>query len=601
MKKNPFGMFVAALAMLSACQPKPEEYAAIPVESGTVQFTASLGADTKTHMEYDADSQVYKNLWDQTDRFGVMSFVDNEFVSYATAYLFEGAGTTRATFASEAKQGDRYVAFYGYGIFNDDYSVSAQIPTRQALITADDVVRESYPQYFYPMYAESNDTNLEFKNLASVLKIEVSGNSYLESINIASNSEDVFMSGYMSVVRGDDGTLRTQMIADSTALNYISYDVKKQLSETEVLNCYVVIPAQTYTGGLTLTFTGSAGTMVKTYSQDLTFERSQIRAIRNVVFSEENPVSWGLVGTITNWENDIVMQKDGDCYSVSGVYLTAEDEFKFRANGLWDLNLGGGSLDAVLPNSTVSLWQDGANLKVAEEGYYSFKLYPYEGYVEVIQDLRVVSCANYDEVAAVEDGTYVRVQGYVFGMYGRGFMLNIGNYYRNTILVYTQTKPIDYTPVLGNALDIVALKVTYSGLPELKEVYAYEVLSAEEKDYGYGTGYDLRDPAFFDTVQIDRYDHVRFVGTLQQNGNYWNVVVDGATRIGSISYPLQDLTPYVGQKVMVLGWFCGLSTSGGNTYMNVMLRKILTPSEDGGTEDIIPGDDIVELPEIPQQ
>ena len=64
MKKNHFGMFVAALAMLSACQPKPEEYAAIPVESGTVQFTASLGADTKTHMEYDADSQVYKNLWD---------------------------------------------------------------------------------------------------------------------------------------------------------------------------------------------------------------------------------------------------------------------------------------------------------------------------------------------------------------------------------------------------------------------------------------------------------------------------------------------------------------------------------------------------------
>ena len=35
--------------------------------------------------------------------------------------------------------------------------------------------------------------------------------------------------------------------------------------------------------------------------------------------------------------------------------------------------------------------------------------------------------------------------------------------------------------------------------------------------------------------------------------------------------------------------------------MNVMLRKILTPSEDGGTEDIIPGDDIVELPENPQQ
>ena len=55
----------------------------------------------------------------------------------------------------------------------------------------------------------------------------------------------------------------------------------------------------------------------------------------------------------------------------------------------------------------------------------------------------MVSCANYDEVAAVEDGPYVRVQGYVFGIYGRGFMLNVGNYYRNTILVIAVAGAID--------------------------------------------------------------------------------------------------------------------------------------------------------------
>ena len=87
------------------------------------------------------------------------------------------------------------------------------------------------------------------------------------------------------------------------------------------------------------------------------------------------------------------------------------------------------------------------------------------------------------------------------------------------------------------------------------------------------------------------------MGTLQQSGNYWNVIVDGATRIGSISFPYQDLTPFIGQKVVVEGWFCGIS---GSQYMNIVLKKIYGASDDGGTEDIIPGDDIVELPEIPE-
>ncbi|MGM9753060.1 MAG: hypothetical protein ACI3ZK_03275, partial [Candidatus Cryptobacteroides sp.] len=452
MKKIYFGMFVATMAMLSACQPKSEEFAA-PSGPGTIQFSASLGADTKVYMEYDENSQVYKNYWEQADAIDIYSYVNGGVPSLKTAYLIDGAGTTQATFASEVKPGDHYVAFYGYRKIFDDI-IAPQIPTRQSLYLnyEGELVRDSYTKYYYPMYAESDDTHFEFKNLASILKIEVSGNAYLESINIASNSEDVFLSGSLMVDMTDDGLVQTQMIADSTACNYISFDVKKLLSENETTNCYVVLPSQTCTGGLTITFTGSAGTMTKVYNQDLTFERSQIRTIRNVVFSEENPTSWGLVGTITEWENDIVMTRTDNGYTVSGVYLTAEDEFKFRANGLWDKNLGNTSLDAVLPNTKVYLMSDGANLKVAEEGYYTFVLYPDENTVDVIQEMRVVSCASYDEAAAVEDGTYVKVKGYVFGIYNRGFILNIGNYYRNGILVYTYTKPIDYTPVLGNLI-----------------------------------------------------------------------------------------------------------------------------------------------------
>ncbi|MGM9754076.1 MAG: hypothetical protein ACI3ZK_08540, partial [Candidatus Cryptobacteroides sp.] len=144
---------------------------------------------------------------------------------------------------------------------------------------------------------------------------------------------------------------------------------------------------------------------------------------------------------------------------------------------------------------------------------------------------------------------------------------------------------------------IIALKTTYNGLPELKSVYEYNVIWDNEVDYGFGSAYRLLTPTSFDSIQIDRYDYVIFIGTLQQSGNYWNVIVDGATRIGSISFPYQDLTPFIDQKVVVEGWFCGIS---GSQYMNIVLKKIYGASGDGGTEDIIPGDDIVELPEIPE-
>ena len=67
--------------------------------------------------------------------------------------------------------------------------------------------------------------------------------------------------------------------------------------------------------------------------------------------------------------------------------------------------------------------------------------------------------------------------------------------------------------------------------------------------------------------------------------------VDGATtHVGSIMFPDQDLTAFIGKKVLVGGWFCGFS---GGKYLNIVLREISEASTDGSTEDVTPGDDLL--------
>ena len=97
----------------------------------------------------------------------------------------------------------------------------------------------------------------------------------------------------------------------------------------------------------------------------------------------------------------------------------------------------------------------------------------------------------------------------------------------------------------------------------------------------------------FDSFYWDRYDYVKFIGTLEYTGTYWNVNVDGATaHVGSIMSPDQDLTAFIGKKVLVGGWFCGFSGSNGK-FLNIVLREISEPSTDGSTEDVTPGDDLL--------
>lgn len=92
-------------------------------------------------------------------------------------------------------------------------------------------------------------------------------------------------------------------------------------------------------------------------------------------FVEES--NWSVIGALSNyginWDGDITMVSDGSVSAAFGVSLTADDEFKFRQDKAWTVNLGGefGGLDA-----DFAVAQDGANIKVGVAGVYDLFVDP---------------------------------------------------------------------------------------------------------------------------------------------------------------------------------------------------------------------------------
>ena len=599
MKRQLIGMAIAAGAMLSACQTleNPKEFDA-PVQDNATIFTADLGPQTKTYLDFDAESGVYKTKWADRDGIIILARQSDGTVKRATGYLIDGIGTTSGKFASDIS-GEHYLAFYGYYSNASNMSEGEILPffqveqySRQSTdSTGVTTVEKSFSDYAFPMYAESDSTVFQFKNLGGILKMSLTGTDYISSIYITSNS-GVKMSGASRIIMNGNGGFTTEMV-DSLSRDYVRYVLNAELSETEATDCYIVLPPQTYTGGITIQINSVSGQMIKTISSDFTLERSQIRAIPAFEYKNEETYSWAVIGSMSNWSEDIPMEFADNVYKLNGINLTEGDEFKFRANGDWAFNLGGMyDPTPIGTDDTQKVIADGGNFQVTTTGTYDIVLDPVNGLVSFICKDSYVECEDYDSVASLSDNTKVSVTGFVVATYKRGFILNIGNYWGNTILVYQGPDQSMYQPVIGNQVTVLCEKTTYNSLPELKNILGITVIDAGERNFMYDQYFDLTSSADFDSFYWDRYDYVKFAGTLENSGVYWNVNVDGATvHVGSIMFPDQDLTAFVGKKVLVGGWFCGFSGSNGK-YLNIVLREISDESTDGSTEDITPGDDL---------
>lgn len=607
MKKILTGAALAAMALLASCNSLelPQEPVASGASGGVSEqtyFTATLDAQTKTYLE--SEGGLYKTYWSEGD---VISVYDNDTGNYEDCPLVEGAGTTTGKFAGSI-QAKNYVAVYGesfwreeadcYGVYMStwpDYNENGSI--------------SMFDKGEFPMMAKSTGKTFSFKNLCSVLKVNVTGEGeYLYTITVTPNDGVTPVAGDMRVLFNGT-TPSPQPLSEDTGSTSLIRDVYSQIGDTP-LEVFIVLPAQTYPEGFTLRLETDEGEKDFKVTGNVELGRSRIRNL-NLSYSEGlSTDTWGICGTMTEWgeTEDIALTPEGEYYVLRNQYLAANSAFKFRMNGFWGTEYGAPAegwaelgQDYYVPTNTKVLLEGsgGRDIYITFGGYYDIYLNPDTGEAFVMASgidpaslptMDAVGCYGYNAVANMSDDSMIALSGTVMEVYERGFLLDIKGYYNETILVYQTYFSENYSHIRpGNYIDLYATKNIYRDLPQVTGILWMHVWSDYETYYTDPIN-DLLDPADFAAFNPGRYAYVKYKGTLRKNGTYYNIEVDGVTgRQGSIEYPLVSLDEFVDKQVLIEGYFVGFSGS----YMKTVLRKISFIQNDSSNEFITPGDDII--------
>lgn len=614
MKKIISGAALAILTMLSACenielqendiQSVTSSGVAGGSSSEQVLFTATLGADTKVYLEYDSSEGVYKTLWHENDQIIVY---DKETGECERCQLVEGAGTSTAVFAGSIKA-DEYVAFYGnaginyedfYEVYFSSYQYGANLFENSGSV--------EYEMYYnlFPMMAESTSNTFNFKNLASVLKISLTGDEeYVNSVQLRSNNDDVYMSGQFAV----DVTDYTLSYKDSGE-NYLEFGLWYTVSSIPI-EFYIVLPPQTYTDGFTLDFYTDDETISVEVTEDIEMKRSHIRNLDIDLSPEEAPV-WYMETTTggNSWSSCQMSYKEGMCV-VEDFYVDMNTSAYIRFQDINGIYYGCSSQyreNRYKTNTCISLVSGDSwycfNLSLP--GYYDIYLDPASGCVFLMSDgytpddlptKEVVVYEYYNDIYnyALVD-SYVMIHGPVLAKCNYGFIVAIDGYYYNNIYVYDPSNLCDVE--LGDWVDVCAKRADYRNLPELKITegdYFCQVIYSSNMNYDSEPANRITDYATYSSSSYS-YEYISYEGTLEISGIYNNIIFDGVEGYkGSITKQGTDLSEFNGKKVYVEGYYAGSNTSNGVTYINIILKKIMLYNEDtvggGTTEEILPGD-----------
>ena len=292
----------ASLAFTVACANEEPQYEAV----STTLFARMEEAHTTKTFLSDPVSGIYQNLWLDNDEIGV--FVgENEISKFS---LKNGAGTSKGEFQGEFKDLNgasmEKTAVYPYAIVNDKSgsSVSVTLPEEQ-LYKAGNIADGALP-----MVAVANDTELNFKNLCSVLKISMTGSLTVNSITFTANNSNIKVSGDASV---DTGNTTLTMANNAGSRLVLKCDGVK-LSDTTT-EFFIVVPSQTYTGGFSLIIDTDNGKVLKSITSDVSIKRSELYRITpfecktdggndNIIFEDENFKAY----MVANFDKD----KDGE-------------------------------------------------------------------------------------------------------------------------------------------------------------------------------------------------------------------------------------------------------------------------------------------------
>lgn len=164
-----------------------------------------------------------------------------------------------------------------------------------------------------------------------------------------------------------------------------------------------------------------------------------------------------------------------------------------------------------------------------------------------------------------EAGSY-KAKGVVAATYAKGFLLADGS---GKILVYKTSEV-----AVGDVVTVSGTTSAYGGLMQYGN--SAEVNKVSEGSFTQPTPFELT------AAEVDAYAeapycaYVSYQGKLSvSSGKYFNITVDGATVVGSISYPsnTEELKALDGKQVTVTGYAIG-STGSSTKYLNVMATSV---------------------------
>lgn len=226
------------------------------------------GEQTKTSLQHE-DGRYYP-VWSAMDSIAVS-------VSEADLALFVlqgGAETRTGRFAGNAdSDGDSYSAYYPYknAIDYEDGIFRVELPAEQYYKEG------SFDRGAFPMAAFGNESELDFRNLCSVVKVEFDEVVELDYIDFISD-DGVFVSGKAEVEQINGMPVLTMR----EGLGHVRLWCEPSASEY-----YIAIPSQKYENGFTLKICYADGEIeIRTIADDVTFKRSEMRTL--VISSDGN-------------------------------------------------------------------------------------------------------------------------------------------------------------------------------------------------------------------------------------------------------------------------------------------------------------------------
>ena len=169
-----------------------------------------------------------------------------------------------------------------------------------------------------------------------------------------------------------------------------------------------------------------------------------------------------------------------------------------------------------------------------------------------------------DEISSLAVDTEVIVEGVVVGVNKKGGVVK-----DNTGLVLIYDK--DATAALAEIGKKVKVEGKVSIYGDLKQVAPTKVTVAEDAAVEVNHGEPVvANVEFLEAPVLDKVYYMTLEGVYKVSGDYHNIVVEGASRQGSLQYPVQNLASVVEHKVKFYGYFAG----GNNAkYYNFLVTS----------------------------